>query len=146
MPRREEDPFGDYNFVVEIDGVARAGFSEVSGLSTETDIIEYRNGNEAANAVRKLPGLTKYANVVLKRGITRDSALWDWRRTVIDGQIERRAVQIALLDEARETVVRFILREAWPVKYEGPNLRAQGNEVAIETLEIAHERLDVEFH
>ncbi len=145
MPRRQEDPFADYNFLVEIDGVPRAGFAEVSGLSTTTDVIEYRNGNETANAVRKLPGLTKYANVVLKRGITRDQVLWDWRKTVIDGQINRLAVQIALLDEARQTVVRFILREAWPVKYEGPNLSARGNEVAIETLEIAHERMDVEF-
>lgn len=144
MPRRNEDPFANYNFLVEIDGVAAAGFAEASGLSTETDVIEYRNGNEPAT-VRKLPGLTKYANVVLKRGITRDSSLWDWRKTVIDGQVQRRNVQIRLLDEARQPVVSFTLYEAWPVKYEGPILNAKGNEVAIETLEIAHERMDVEF-
>ncbi len=144
MPRRDTDPFAEYSFLVEIDGVTSAGFAEVGGLSTETEIIEYRNGNEPTT-VRKLPGLTKYANVVLKRGITRDSSLWDWRKTVIDGQLERRAVQIRLLDEARQPVVRFTLLEAWPVTYEGPGLNARGNEIAIETLELAHERLEIEF-
>ncbi len=144
MPRRDEDPFANYNFLVEIEGVPSAGFAEASGLSTETEVIEYRNGNEPTR-VRKLPGLTKYTNVVLKRGITRDSSLWDWRRTVIDGQLQRRSVQIRLLDEARQPVVSFTLYEAWPVKYEGPAYVARGNDIAIETLEIAHERMDVEF-
>ena len=78
------DPYRRFNFLLEIDGVTKAGFSEVSGLTTETTVIEYREGNERATT-RKIPGLTKYSNIVLKRGITRDRSLWDWRKTVIAG-------------------------------------------------------------
>ena len=79
------DPYGQFNFVVEIDGLTVAGFSEVSGLTTDTNLIEYREGNEQQGTVRKLPGLMKYNNIVLKRGCTKDTALWDWRKKVIDG-------------------------------------------------------------
>ncbi len=145
MTRRADDPYANFNFLVEIDGVSVAGFSEASGISSETDVIEYRVGSEKTLSVRKLPGLTKTGNVTLKRGITKNSELWDWRKTVIEGQTERRTVSITLQDEARDPVVRFFLREAWPVKYEGPGLKAQSDEIAIETLEIAAESIDVEF-
>ena len=138
------DPYKRFNFLVEIDGVQVAGFSECSGLSTETDVIEYREGNERGG-VRKLPGLTKYANIVLKRGFTRSRELWNWRKVVIDGGVERRSGAIVLLGENHVPVARFQFREGWPAKWEGPSLNAKSSEVAIETLEIAHEGLEVEI-
>jgi phage tail-like protein len=141
-PADRHDPYGRFNFLVEIDGVAVAGFTEVSGLTTETDIIEYRNGNEIG-AYRKLPGITKYGNIVLKRGFTADTSLWQWRKTVIDGRAERRSGSVVLLDDGREEVFRFNFRQGWPAKWEGPLLEARGSGVAIETLEIAVESIEV---
>ena len=137
------DPYGAFNFLVEIDGVTAGGFSECSGLSTETDVIEYREGGDRGG-VRKLPGLTKYSNIVLKRGITTSRDLWNWRRVVINGGIDRRSGRIVLLGEDRNPVANFRFIEGWPSKWEGPKLNAKANEVAIETLEIAHEGLEFE--
>ena len=136
------DPYGRYNFLLEIDGVAKAGFSEVSGLSTETAVIEYREGGDRTPS-RKIPGLTKYSNLVLKRGLTQDRALWDWRKTVIDGVVRRANVSLVLLDDARQPVARWNFRDAWPCKWEGPALNAKSSEVAIETLELAHEGFEL---
>jgi phage tail-like protein len=137
------DPYGQFNFLVEIDGVIQAGFSEVSGLSTDTNIIEYREGNEQHGTTRKLPGLMKYANVVLKRGYTANKSLWDWRKKVIDGKTQRTAGSIILLDEGRKPALRWNFREGWPSKWEGPGLNGKTSEVAIETMEIAHEGLEL---
>ena len=94
--------------------------------------------------MRKLPGLTKYANIVLKRGLTRDLSLWTWRKSVVNGKTDRRSGSIVLLDESGKQVLRWRFVEGWPAKWEGPALNASANEVAIETLEIAHEGLDLE--
>ena len=142
MPAAQRnDPYKNFNFRVEIDGIATAAFSEVSGLESETAVIEYREGGEP-NAVRKLPGLTKYANIVLRRGITQDQELWEWRKTVVDGNVERRNGSITLLDDDRTEVARWNFRDGWICKWEGPALNAKANEVAIETIEIAHEGLE----
>ena len=137
------DPYAGFNFLIEIDGITRAAFSECSGLSTDTDPIEYRNGSEDIT-VRKIPGLKKFANISLKRGMTQDMELWKWRKTVLDGATERKAGSIVLLNEAREPALRWNFREGWPTKWEGPSINATGNEAAIETLEIAHEGLELE--
>jgi phage tail-like protein len=134
------DPYAAFNFLVEIDGVTVAGFSECSGLSTETGIIEYRNGDET-NTVRKLPGLKKFANITLKRGYTADKNLWQWRKKVMDGKTERQSGAIVLQNEARQTALRWTFREGWPNKWDGPTFNAKNNEVAIETMEIAVEDL-----
>jgi phage tail-like protein len=139
---RGSDPLAQCNFLVEIDGVVRAGFSEVSGLSTDTNVFEYRNGNETGTT-RKLPGLMKYSNIVLKRGFTKDTALWTWRKAVIDGKTKRTSGSIILLDEARNPALRWNFREGWPSKWDGPALNGKTSEVAIETLEIAHEGLEL---
>jgi phage tail-like protein len=136
------DPYGRFNFLLEIDGVALAGFTEVSGLTTETGIIEYREGSDRTPP-RKLPGLTKYSNLILKRGLTKDRALWDWRKTVIDGAVRRANGAVILLDASRQPVARWNFREAWPCKWEGPALNAMASDVAIETLELAHEGFDL---
>ena len=139
------DPYAGFNYIVELDneGDAVAGFSEVSGLGTETDPIEYRNGDEE-NTVRKLPGLKKFTNISLKRGFTDSKELWNWRKTVMDGQTERKGGSIVLRNEAGEEALRYTFREGWPCKWEGPSLNAKNNEVAIETLEICHEGLILE--
>jgi phage tail-like protein len=138
-----DDPYSAFNFLVEIDGVTVAGFSECSGLTAETDAIEYRTGKEDIT-VRKLPGLAKYSNITLKRGFTKDKALWNWRKTVLDGKTQRQSGTVVLLDEARSPALRFNFREGWPRKWDGPTFNAKTNEVAIETLEIAHEGLKLE--
>jgi phage tail-like protein len=136
------DPYKAFNFRVEIDGIARAAFSEVGGLDSETAVIEYRVGGEP-NTVRKLPGLTKYANIVLRRGITQDAELWNWRLTVVQGNVDRRNGSIILLDDDGTEVVRWNFFHGWIAKWEGPALNSKGNEVAIETIEIAHEGLEL---
>lgn len=137
------DPYGQFNFLIEIDGVTRAGFSEVSGLTTDTNVIEYREGDEVTTT-RKLPGLMKYANIVMKRGYTQDASLWNWRKQVIDGTTQRTTGTITLLDEARQPALRWNFTAGWPVKWEGPAMNGKTSEVAIETLEIAHEGLELE--
>jgi phage tail-like protein len=140
---KRNDPYGQFNFLIEIDGVVKGGFSEASGLTTDTNMIEYREGSEQHGSTRKLPGLIKYNNIVLKRGWTRDKSLWQWRKKVIDGKTQRNNGSIVLLDEARNEALRFNFREGWPSKWEGPALNAKTSEVAIESLEIAHEGLEL---
>jgi phage tail-like protein len=143
-PPKRNDPYTVFNFRVEIDGIAAVFFAEVSGLDSETAVIEYRTGDMKANSSVKLPGLTKYANIVLKRGMTKDLSLWQWRKAIVNGQTDRRNGVIVLMDEARADVLRWQFRNGWPAKWEGPDLDASANEVAIETLEIAHEGLELE--
>jgi phage tail-like protein len=137
------DPYGRFNFILQIDGITKAAFSEVSGLVTETEVVEYREGGDLPNTVRKLPGLTKYSNIVLKRGITADTSLWTWRKTVIAGTVQRANGSVILLDASRNPVLRWNFRNAWPCKWEGPTLTAKSSDVAIETLELAHEGFDL---
>lgn len=141
---QRNDPYGQFNFLIEIDGVIQGGFNEASGLTTDTNVIEYREGNEQHGTTRKLPGLIKYNNIVLKRGWTDNRALWEWRKKVIDGQTSRTTGTITLMNEARQPALRWTFREGWPSKWEGPALNAKTSEVAIETLEIAHEGLQLE--
>jgi phage tail-like protein len=135
-----KDPYRGYNFLVEIDGITRAGFRECSGLDSTQDPIEYREGNEGLTA-RKLPGLNKYSNISLKWGITDDAELWDWRQQVMDGNIDkaRKNGSIVLMDDTGEEKVRWNFREGWPTKWTGPSLNATGSDIGIESLDIAHE-------
>jgi len=137
------DPFRSFNFRVELDGITRAGFRECSGLDASQDPIEYREGTEGLTA-RKLPGLNKYSNISLKWGMTDDAELWDWRKKAIAGKVERKNGSIVLLSETGEEKLRWNFREAWPTKWTGPTFNATGNEVAIETLEITHEGLELQ--
>jgi phage tail-like protein len=127
---------------LEIDGVATAGVTEVSGLNTETSVIEYREGSDRS-LTRKLPGITKYSNITLKRGFTKDRSLWQWRKTVMDGAPQRRNGSVVLLDESRQEVARWNFHNAWPCKWEASSLHAKSSEVAIETLELAHEGFEL---
>jgi phage tail-like protein len=119
-------------------------FSEVSGLTLESEPIEYRDGADIALTVRKLPGLKKFGNVTLKRGImTAQNGFWDWWNTIQSGTAERRTVTISLLNEEHKPVMTWEIQRAWPVKVEGPSLNATGNEIAVETLEFAHEGMKI---
>ncbi len=138
-----KDPFRSFNFKVELDGITRAGFRECSGLDASQDPIEYREGTDGLSA-RKLPGLNKYSNITLKWGMTDDTEMWDWHKKASQGAIQRKNGSIVLLDDSGAEKLRWNFRDAWPTKWTGPSFNSTGNEVAIETLEIAHEGLELQ--
>ncbi len=144
MPSARHDPYKNFRFRVEIDGVDAGQFTEVSGLGAEADVIEYREGADKVTSSRKLPGRVRYPNVTLRRGLTTSRDLWEWWKTVRDGALERRTVVITLLNDAGEPVLRWRLREAWIAKIEASDLKATANEVAIETVELTHEGLELD--
>jgi phage tail-like protein len=148
-PEYRPDPYGAHNFEIVIDDVnpdgtaVRGSFAEASGLEVEVTPIEYRNGSEDIT-VRKIPGLKKFTNITLKRGIIADLALWNWILLAMNGFVERKAGSVVLLNEARQEVMRWNFRRAWPCKWTGPGLNAKNNEIAMETLEICHEGLEID--
>ncbi len=135
------DPYRAYNFLVEIDGITRAGFRECGGLDTTQDPIDYREGTDALTT-RKIPGLNTYSNITLQWGMTDDAELWEWRKKVMEGDVERKNGSIVLLNDRREEVARWNFIEAWPTKWTGPSFNATDNAVAIEALEIVHEGVE----
>ncbi|HWL33476.1 MAG TPA: phage tail protein [Gaiellaceae bacterium] len=144
MAVQRDNPYANYNFVVDLGQGDEAGFSEAELPSGEIEVIEYREGDEKVSSPRKLPGRVSYPNVVLKRGLAGGLELFDWWKAVRDGSPDRRTVAITLLDEQRAPVQRWRLRNAWPAKLEYSSLNALGNEVVIETLELAHEGFETE--
>jgi phage tail-like protein len=134
------DPYGNFNFLVELDGLAVGAFSEVTGLNATTDVMEYREGGDNLTP-RKLPAMTKFDNIVLKRGLTDDDTLYKWHREVVEGTIKRKSGSIVVLDRAGAEKVRWNFKDAWPTKWNPPDLNATGNQVAVEELELAHEGL-----
>lgn len=146
MPNDQRiDPYRGYNFVLEIDNIPRGAFAEVGGLSAEGDAVDYREGSDLQSNVRKLCGLRKYTNITLKRGYTADKSLWQWYMNIVNGVQDRRNVTIVLMNEAREAVLRWNAEAAWINKIEGPALKASGNEVAMESVELVHEGLTLEM-
>ena len=134
------DPYASFNFLVEIEGVVAGGFSEVSGLQAETETEEYREGG-VNDFVYKLPKITKYPNLTLKRGITDFDELWKWHQDVVAGDIKRKNGSIILVDCSGTTGKRWNFTKAYPVKWVGPDLKADSSTVAVETLELAHRGL-----
>jgi phage tail-like protein len=143
MPRRLIDPFVNFNFLVETGGVLAAGFSEITGMNAEVQAVEYREGRDPNSNTRKLPGLSKYGNVTLKRGVVVDQDFFKWFKTGVDGDILRIDLSILLLDEQRQEKVRYNLTNAWPVKFMAPDMKAAANEIAVNSLELAHEGLRI---
>lgn len=135
------DPFGSFNFKVEIEGVIEGAFSEVTGLDSTIDLTEYREGGDSATP-RKLPGMTKHSNIVLKRGLTVDTKLYDWHEQAVRGDVKRRDGSIIVLDRAGRETMRWNFFRAWPVKWDAPDFNATSNDIALETLELAHEGLE----
>ena len=154
MPRRDHDPYASFRFALVLGNVQAAGFTECTGLSAETKLLEYNEGGRN-EATLKFPETTNYGNVTLKRGVTASNELLAWQREVVEGSFgvnprsqdftqpffEERGSNIAieLRDEKGEPVKRWTLVRALPVKWMGPDLKAGASEVAVETLELAHE-------
>jgi len=138
-------PLPVFHFQVEWGGT-RIGFTEVSGLTVEVQPIDYREGSAYEYQVTKMPGIPQYTNLTLKRGIYKaDNEFFQWLSTVRLNQIERRDITVSLLNEEHQPVVVWRIREAWPSKVEGPSLNSTGNEAALESVELCHEGLTVEF-
>src|SRR5262245_44293655 len=135
------DPYRGYNFIVEVDNTtgAVAGFREVTGLSFTTDPVEYREGNDIPRHVRKLYGMPKYANLVFKRGMTRNAELFAWYLNVVNGEEDRRGGAVIMRDDQQVDVMRWEWEQGWLCKWEGPSFNATTNEVGLETIEIAVE-------
>ena len=138
-----KDPYGNYNFLVEIDGIVRAAFHEASGFDSTIDVTEHREGGENITT-RKLPAMVKYSNISLKWGTSDDHDLYDWHRQWVTGDpaAQRKNGSVVLLDRAGQEKIRWNFFNAWPSKWTGPSFQAEGNDVAIETLELAHEGLE----
>jgi len=150
MPAKyRDDPYGGYNFEVVINGISDDGtavkgsFAEASGLEVSIQPIEYRNGAEEITT-RKIPGLMKFPNIVLKRGILGDVALWNWIQAAMDGKVVRTEGSVVLLDENKQEVMRWNFKRAWPCKWTGPGLNAKNSEIGMESLEICHEGLQLD--
>jgi phage tail-like protein len=139
-----KDPYRGFRFRVQLDGITRAGFREASGLDAATDPVDYREGDDKTATLSKLPGLKKFSNLTLKRGITDDVELWKWRKQVMDGKINdaRKNGSLVLMDDEGNDVAQWDFVAAWPTKWTGPTFNATASEVAIDTLELAHEGLD----
>ena len=136
-------PMPKFHFEVdlgtELKGVA---FQEVSGMDKEVQIIEYRHSNSKLFSTIKMPGIAKYGNITMKRGIfVNDNTFWEWMEQIKMNTISRRTVLIKLLDESAKVTMQWQLNNAWPTKITGTDLKSDGNEVAVDTLEIAHEEL-----
>jgi len=139
-----EYPIVKFHFQVEWGG-AKIGFTEVSGLDVETEVVEYREGASKEYSKIKMPGMQKFSNITLKRGtFATDNEYYEWWNTVKLNTIERRDITISLLNEEHEPVVVWKVKNAWPAKVQSTDLKADGNEVAIETMEIVHEGLTIQ--
>lgn len=132
-----------FHFEVIIDGY-KAHFTEVTGLDMESQVIEYRAGDSKKFTTIKMPGMQKLGNVTLKRGIFKnDNKLWEWFNDIKMNTVKRKTVIINLLDETKKPVMTWTLNNAWPTKIQATDMKADGNEVAVETIEIAHEGLTI---
>jgi len=137
-------PLPKFYFSVEFGDDKEVNFQEVSGLDTETQIIEYRHGNSPVFSPIKMPGLAKVGNVTFKKGVfVNDNKFWDWYNEIKMNTIARRSVIINLLDETGAPKMSWSLANAWPTKITGTDLKSDGNEVAVETLEVAFEVLTI---
>ncbi|MFM2483677.1 phage tail protein [Celerinatantimonas yamalensis] len=141
-------PMPKFHFEVKWDGGAGAGmvaaFQEISGLDTESQPIEYRAGNSPVFSTIKMPGIVKSSNITLKKGIFKsDNKFYEWYSKIKMNTIARTAVTINLLDEAGSPVMSWKLKNAWPTKVTGTDLKSDGNEVAVETIELVHEGLEI---
>ena len=142
-----EELFGAYNFLLEIQGVVGdnkiivGGFKSMSGMDSETEIVEFKQGNDTV--VRKKPGRTTYANIVLERGYTGTDDLWQWRMNIENGKIDRRSGSIVILDQDGQTeVARYNFYEGWPCKWYVPDMNSDSSAMAIEKIEIAVEKVE----
>jgi phage tail-like protein len=143
QPGQQPVYYRSFQFLVEIDGITNARFQEVGGVDATTDVTEYREGGSLLGNL-KFPGQTKHSNLSLKRGYTDDKTLFTWYEDVMTGRTEniRRNISVVQTDMAGVEVFRWNLYRAFPVKYTAPAYNAKGNDLSIETLEVAYERIE----
>jgi conserved hypothetical phage tail region protein len=136
-------PMPKFHFQVKW-GDQEMSFQEVTGLDAQSEEIKYRVGNSKEYSVVKMPGLIKYSNVTMKKGIFKgDNQFWDWFNQIKMNTIARKTITISLLDEAGSPAMTWTLKNAWPTKISGYELKAEGNEVAVESIEIVHEGMTI---
>lgn len=141
MPnRRKHDHIGQFNFKIEIENVTTGAFKNVEGLDSETEVVEYQDGDDII--ARKRPGRTKYSNITLKRGYINTDELWKWRKKVIEGKVERKSGSVILCADDGSEVCRYNFFEAWPSKWKGFTLDGKGGDVTVEEVELAVEKIE----
>jgi len=138
-------PMPKFRFEVDLGSdLTGVAFQEVSGMDVENQIIEYRKSNSPLFSTEKMPGITKYGNVTMKRGVfVNDNTFWKWHQEITMNVVKRRTVLIKLLDEGGKVTMQWTLSNAWPTKITSTDLKSDGNEVAVDTIEIAHEQLTI---
>ena len=136
-------PMPKFRFEVDLGGeLNNVAFQEVSGMDVENQIIEYRKSNSSSFPTEEMPGLAKYGNITMKRGVfVNDNTFWDWHAQITMNTVKRRTVIIKLLDDQGKVTMQWELKNAWPTKITSTDLKSDGNEVAVDTIEIAHEQL-----
>ena len=136
-------PMPKFRFEVDFGSeLTKVAFQEVSGMDVENQIIEYRKTNSLLFSTERMPGITKYGNVTMKRGVfVNDNSFWEWQAQIAMNTVKRITIIIRLLDETGSTTMQWQLNNAWPTKITSTDLKSDGNEVAVDTLEIAHEQL-----
>jgi phage tail-like protein len=142
---KRTDPLVSVSFFIDVSNTITGTFRECSGLGSESEVVEHVAAAKGGQlVVHKIPGVLKWENIVLKRGVTDDMQIWDWRKQVEDGSVEkaRKNGSIIMYNQSNEEVARWNFENAWPVKISGPSLNAGTNEIAIEELTIAHESLE----
>lgn len=136
-------PLPKFYFQVKI-ADQEVAFQEVSGLDLEAQVVEYRHGNSPEFSTIKMPGIKKSSNVTLKKGVFKgDNFFWDWFNKIKMNTIERKSMVISLLDEGGNPTMTWTLMNAWPTKITGTDMKSDGNEVAVETMEVAHEGITI---
>ena len=140
----KNNPYAGFNFSVTVEGGEPLAFSTVILPTIEIDVVEYRDGTDRTNQPRQVVGLTKYTNLVLKRGVASSNSLWEWFDQVRQGTLDRRTIVVTLMNEERNPVMVWKLRRCLPIKFVGPTLNAGDSDVAIEEVELAVEGLDIE--
>lgn len=131
-------PHGRFRYKVEIDGLEAGGFSEATGFDASIDVIEYREGDMVQTPM-KIPGLKKYGNITLKQGVADSMVMYEWMIAGVEGEVERKTITITILDETETAAASWQVINAWPTKYTAPDFNATSSEIAIESMEIAHE-------
>lgn len=135
------DPYSNFRFRLEIDGIQQAGFSECTGLGSSIEVVQYREGGDPST-VRKLPGKTTYSDIKLKWGVTDSGELYEWHLNAIQGNIERKNGSVILIGEDSEEKIRWNFFDAWPSAWTGPDFNGTGNAVAVEALTLVCERIE----
>ncbi|MCW3072050.1 MAG: T4-like virus tail tube protein gp19 [Bacteroidetes bacterium] len=137
-------PMPKFRFEVDLGDLKGVAFQEVSGMDVENQVIEYRKSNSPQFSTEKMPGIKKYGNVTMKRGVfVNDNTFWKWHAEITMNTVKRRTVLIKLLDESGTVTMQWKLDNAWPTKITSTDLKSDGNEVAVDTIEIAHEQLTI---